>query len=132
MNSTRSFVVSTQTRPYSQNELTDARQDTYRMYHLAPFTAYHDTCNHVYLTKKGGHKEILYKENKVSNSGNCSVCWRLSRSEPNVREMVDDYCYFLNGVDQESRFTFDQIFNLERGFYAWLYGSTNERRPYRK
>jgi hypothetical protein len=110
-----------QTRPYSQNELNDMRTGLYRNFKLGKIKAYHDKCGHFYVVKENGKKEKELKENP-DNVGNCSVCWKLSKTPTELKysanDMVANYvkCFYY----EPSRYTYD-LNDLEYIFYQWLY-----------
>ena len=57
-----------QTRPYSQNELQDTRNNQFRKLRVGVTRAHHK-CNHFYHVKENGRKEKNIKTSK--NPGNC-------------------------------------------------------------
>jgi hypothetical protein len=107
-------------RPYSQKELQNNRNNTLRTIRLGKVWARHSICNHSYLTKINGRKEKEIMESSNSDSGNCSVCWKLKKiprqSKDNINDLVDLY------MKQQSHdcLTNNNV-NNEIEFYKWLY-----------
>lgn len=111
------------TRPYSQNELKFMRNSLYKNINLGNNRIYHTKCNHFYYVKKNSRKEKELKEkNRNENIGNCSVCWKLSKTpkhlKNNANDMVDYYC---NSFYDENEYYSYSLFDLENVFYRWLY-----------
>lgn len=110
-----------QSRPYSQNELSDMRNALYRNLRLGKEKAYHDRCRHFYIVKENGKKEKEIKENS-NNIGNCSVCWKVSKTPSTHKSKAHDMvnAYISEFYDEPSRYTYD-MYDLENIFYQWLY-----------
>ena len=111
------------TRPYSQNELKFMRNGLYKNINLGNNRICHTKCNHFYYVKKNSRKEKELKEkNRNENIGNCSVCWKLSKTpkylKDNANEMVRYYCKSF--YDDNENYSYD-LFDLENVFYRWLY-----------
>jgi len=107
-------------RPYSQNELNDMRNNLYRQIRLGKEKALHQKCNHFYLVKENGKKEKEIKDN--GNMGNCSVCWKLSKTSPELKYKANDLvkAYCAEFYNESSRFHY-YMYDLENVFYRWLY-----------
>lgn len=110
-----------QTRPYSQNELGDMRHNLYRHLRVGKERAAHEKCGHFYTVKENGKKEKEIKENS-GNIGNCSVCWKLSKTHPALKRKAGDVikAYVSEFYTDPKYFTYD-LFDLENVFYRWLY-----------
>ena len=109
-------------RPYSQNELADNRQQLRKKLHLGQTFAEHGKCGHFYLVKENGRKEKNINETKCADSGNCSVCWKYSKTDRNYKDragyLIKDYCDLF--CDEPKRLDHEKI-DLENIFYHWLY-----------
>ena len=109
-----------QTRPYSNDELSDMRNNLYKKLRLGNNRATHKKCNHFYLVKENGKKEKEIIEN--GNHGNCSVCWKISRTDNNLKykasELVNAYSYEF--YEEPKNFTYN-LYDLENVYYTWLY-----------
>lgn len=107
-------------RPYSQNELNDMRNNLYRQIRLGKEKATHNKCNHFYLVKENGKKEKEIREN--GNMGNCSVCWKLSKTPVELKykalDLVKAYC--TDFYNEPLQFSYG-LYDLENVFYKWLY-----------
>jgi len=107
-------------RPYSSNELSDIRNNFLKKCNLSNIIASHKNCGHFYFVKENGRKEKELNEN--DNVGNCSCCWKLSKTPNNLVQKAEDliniYCTRFN--DYPSSFTYDLI-DIEICFYKWLY-----------
>lgn len=116
------------TRPYSQNELGFNRDKLFRNLRLGRYKARHKRCNHFYLVRSNGRKEREIIETKNDDVGNCSVCWKLSKTPSYLREKAQ-------GLIQQytERFAFERPFltyernDLENVFYQWLYEDQHDR-----
>jgi hypothetical protein len=82
--SERTTENSNNRRPYSQNELNFMKNREFKHFRIGDVYAYHENCKHSYLVKKNGRKEKEILQN--GNNGNCSVCWRLSKTPKNMYE----------------------------------------------
>lgn len=110
------------TRPYSQNELKELQKKLYRKLRLSKHIAYHSYCKHFYRVKKNGHKEKEIIDKKSNNIGNCSVCWKLSKTNNYLVETAHDVvaAYSQEFWDKKNYLTYCNL-DLERVFYTWLY-----------
>ena len=111
------------TRPYSQNELKDLRMRLYRKLRLSKHIAYHSYCKHFYRVKKNGRKEKEIIDKKSNNVGNCSVCWKLSRTNRHLLITARDVVSAYNEEywkEEKNYLTYSNL-DLERVFYTWLY-----------
>jgi hypothetical protein len=110
-----------QTRPYSQNELDDMRNNLYRQLRLGKEKAYHTKCKHFYVVKENGKKEKEIKENN-GDIGNCSVCWKLSKTHNKLKDKAYDLVdiYTLEFYNEPERTTY-YLNDIENVFYKWLY-----------
>jgi hypothetical protein len=130
-----------QSRPYSNKELAFLRSELRRRVKLGTHMVYHARCKHFYYTKENSRKEKEVLESGQNNVGNCSVCWRLSKTPYDLRnkayDLVDEYMYLFrdegNPNDAEKpKITYDSV-DIENIYYRWLYTeSNNHRRPPRE
>lgn len=113
-------------RPYSQEELKTMQTRAYKSMRIGSVKAHHRRCNHFYFVKENGRKEKMIKENNDCDTGNCSVCWRLTKTPRHLRSiaknMIEDY---MNGSDyrQHNNITYLRHCDVdtETNFYTWLY-----------
>ena len=108
------------TRPYSSNELSDMRNNFLKKINLSNIIASHKDCGHFYFVKENGRKEKELNEN--NNVGNCSCCWKLSKTPNNLsqkaEELVNIYSTKFN--EYPSSLSYD-LLDVEICFYKWLY-----------
>lgn len=120
-----------QTRPYSQNELQDKRNFLYKKLRLGEVMAQHKDCGHFYLTKKNSRKEKEILSNNHSDQGNCSVCWRMSKTSyaqsDNASKLVCEYCNTFDPKFEKSNLLSYNDIDVETVFYSWLYEELNDR-----
>jgi hypothetical protein len=95
--------------------------------------ARHKKCNHFYLVRKNSHKEGSITETKDQDVGNCSCCWKYSKTPTNLkrnaRELVDLY-HDQFSTDPEYQ-TYNLV-DLENMYYKWLYEDFEPERPERQ
>jgi hypothetical protein len=111
------------TRPYSQNELTDNRTRTRRHLKLGEHFAHHSRCQHYYLARVNGRKEKdILEAGTGTDVGNCSVCWKVSRTPHELREIAYDLIqsYSETFFQEPENLTYSKV-ELELAFYKWLY-----------
>ena len=110
-----------QTRPYSQDELLDIRSRLYRQLRLGKYKAYHLKCSHIYLVKENSKKEKEILEDS-SNIGNCSVCWKISKTHSDLKHKARDLVtfYMTEFYNDDVKLTYN-LSDLENIFYKWLY-----------
>ena len=111
------------TRPYSQNELTDNRERTRRYLKLGEHLAHHSRCRHFYLARANGRKEKeILEAGSGTDIGNCSVCWKISRTPQDLREAAYDLtqAYSESFYEEPEYLTHSKV-ELELAFYKWLY-----------
>jgi hypothetical protein len=120
-----------QSRPYSQNELREKRDNLYKDLRLSKTYAYHKKCKHFYLVKENGRKEKDILENKTNL--NCSVCWKLNRTPEHLKTMaynlVDEYSKQFS--KNPTLLTYDLV-DLEILIYKWIYRDRDEEDDYKK
>ncbi len=108
------------TRPYSQLELAEIRTTNLRRLSVGNQMACHD-CGHIYFAKENGKKEERIK-NGEDDIGQCSVCWKLKRTPPELRgraqDLVDEYQYHFS--DKPAKWS-HYIVHIEQTYYRWLY-----------
>lgn len=112
-----------QQRPYSENELKYLRHNLYKKINIGNIRAYHSKCNHFYFVKNNSRKEKEIKEKNTSeNVGNCSVCWKINKTEKrlkkNAYDLVNVYCDLF--YDDSQHYNYN-LLDLENSFYTWLY-----------
>ena len=109
-------------RPYSQNELKIMRQKLYRELRLGKIRAEHKKCGHFYLVKENGRKEKDILEQKTSDCGNCSVCWKISKTprdlRNNAQHLIKEYQSLFYDEDKV-KLCYDAV-DIETCFYKWL------------
>ena len=126
-------------RPYSGDELLYLRKQYYKMFHLGEVYALHEECGHVYLTKKNGKKETMIKHHDISLSedssiGNCSVCWKMSRTPKKFADPAYDLVkYYHENIypNLNQNPTYDEVM-AEKDYYTWLYNEFNMRDRHKK
>ena len=110
-----------QQRPYSQDEIKDMRNRLYRDFRLGKEKAHHEKCRHFYFVKKNGKKEKEI-QNKSENIGNCSVCWKISKTSKDYKnkahDLVNAYCFEF--YEDPAHISYS-LFDIENIFYKWLY-----------
>ena len=108
-------------RPYSQDELRDMRLNLYRQLKLGKEKAYHHKCRHVYIVKENSKKEKEIQSNSV-DIGNCSVCWKLSKTPLGIRNRAYDLVKAYNSdFSTDSDHLSYNLYDLENIYYRWLY-----------
>lgn len=109
-------------RPYSQDELSFKREKLRNDLRLGNYFAEHSKCKHFYLVKTNGKKEKDIIETKNLDSGNCSVCWKLNKTNYNKRDIANILvCSYCNTYFEEPNYiNYDKVV-LETDFYNWLY-----------
>ncbi len=112
-------------RPYSTNELLDMRKATCKMARLGTVRAEHyRECSHFYTVPKNGRKEKRIVETNGEDVGNCSVCWRLSKTPRRLRgradALVSEYMEMFRDDCVPSELS-HPVVDLEESFYKWLY-----------
>ena len=108
-------------RPYSNNELSDIRENFFKKLYLSNIKAVHKNCNHFYFVKENGRKEKELIENN-DNVGNCSCCWKLSKIPKHLIQKAEDLVniYSEKFNIYPSSLTYD-LLDIEICFYKWLY-----------
>jgi len=109
-------------RPYSQNELRETRERLHKRLRLGNHMVRHVECGHFYLTKQNGRKEREIIESGNNDVGNCSVCWKLSKTQDPLFDRASDLVNsYVKTFKTESKFaTYDDL-DLETVYYKWLY-----------
>lgn len=108
------------TRPYSSNELSDMRNNFFKKYNLSNVVASHKNCGHFYFVKENGRKEKELSEN--DNVGNCSCCWKLSKTPNNLLEKAEELVHiYSEKCHNYPTFLSYNLVDLEICFYKWLY-----------
>lgn len=111
-------------RPISSNELVDLRGTLKKRLHLSNEVAYHPDCRHYYLVKEGSKKQAQITSGDRF-IGNCSVCWKISKSE-NKKEARNIVTYYCDVVDEgecgfETGTPPPRVVDVEASYYEWLY-----------
>lgn len=109
-------------RPYCQSELAHARVILRNKLRLGKMRATHQNCGHFYLVKRNSRKEKEMIANNTDDTGNCSVCWKISKTPnhlyENALDLVDDYrASFLSEPTELEH----SINDVESAFYRWIY-----------
>ena len=122
MNTTSTVLdteISENTRPYSQHELNFIKTKAFTTLRLGKTIAVHDDeCGHHYLVKKNGRKEKDIVE--TGNHGNCSVCWRLSKTPKKYYDRAYDLLDTYNCIKDDGYLSYEDV-TTEVIFYTWLY-----------
>ena len=109
-------------RPYSQNELKFLRERNFKNRRIGIYQAQHNKCRHFYYVKKNGRKEKEIIEHKNKEVGNCSVCWKLSKTPQKLKQnsdkLIHTYCSIF--VNEPQFLTYYDV-DTEIIFYKWLY-----------
>lgn len=109
-------------RPYSQRELEYIRSNNFRSLRVGNVRAHHKKCDHFYYVKENGRKEKEMKEQKRSDVGNCSVCWKFNKTPRHLkkyaRDLIDEYCHTF--FDEPKILSYRKV-DTETIFYKWLY-----------
>ena len=113
-------------RPYSQDELKDNRNNLRKKLKLSELRAEHQYCGHFYHVRMNGPKERNIKENNCNDTGNCSVCWKISKTRPkSLTEKAKDLVFFYGKCFYiEPNILSYSNNDLEKVFYTWLYEDT--------
>jgi len=115
---------SKQDRPYSQKELQFKRDNIFRYLNVGQTRACHKQCKHFYYVKENGRKEKDIKETNSEDVGNCSVCWKINKTDNRLKDqaifMVDEYCKIFIHNLRHKTLSYDNV-DLEITFYKWLY-----------
>ena len=110
------------TRPYSQDELSFNREKLRKFFRLSNSRVSHQRCRHFYLVRTNGRKEREMIETNSSDVGNCSVCWRINKTPPYLKDraidLVHKYCEFF---DEDPTILTYRLNDIEDVFYKWLY-----------
>jgi hypothetical protein len=109
-------------RPYSQKELQTTQDSNKKHLRLGEVLASHSKCGHTYLTKRNGRKEKEIIECGTGDTGNCSVCWKLSKTPRHLRTPAKQLMNHYYNLQEENRpyLTFDFV-DTEADYYHWLY-----------
>jgi hypothetical protein len=109
-------------RPFSQKELQFSQKSNRRQLRLGDVQAAHSKCGHMYLTKRNGRKEKEIVETGTSDTGNCSVCWKMSKTPRHLRTPAKQLINHYNNLygNPYEYLTFDMI-DTETDYYKWLY-----------
>jgi hypothetical protein len=114
------------TRPYSQDELKQSREKLYLNLRLGKIMAHHQRCDHFYFAKQNGRKEKEMRDQNSNDVGNCSVCWKVGKTQGNLREkarnLVNAYC---REFYEEPKYLSHDNVDLENVYYRWLYEDLN-------
>jgi hypothetical protein len=113
-------------RPYSQKELEYNKKNAFRSMRIGQIRAHHKKCNHFYYVKENGRKEKEIEDEKSSDVGNCSVCWKFNKVPRHLKDsahnLIDEYtkrCY-----EVQTYLSYENV-ELEITFVKWLYEEIN-------
>jgi len=113
-------------RPYSQKELQYNRDIVFRGLRIGKVRAHHKRCDHFYFVKEHGRKEKEIKDANSGDVGNCSVCWKLNKTQRRLKtkahNLTASYCTTF--YEQPSYVTYGDV-DIETIFYKWLYEEIN-------
>ena len=109
-----------QSRPYSQNELKEKREELYKNLRLSNTYEHHKKCKHFYLVKENGRKEKDILDNKPNL--NCSICWKINRTPDHLKTMAHNLVdeYIIQFSKNPTVLTYDLV-DLEILIYKWIY-----------
>lgn len=109
-------------RPYSQRELQTLKQQFFKQNQLSQdLFVHHNECGHVYHVKDGGNKWRQLSQHPEDNDlGNCSVCWKLSKTPRELLEAADDFENIFRTNFNNPRETYLNL-QVLKIFYGWLY-----------
>jgi hypothetical protein len=111
------------TRPYSQAELKFNRERLYKNLRIGEHKTKHERCGHCYKVRKNGRKEKEILESGNVDTGNCSVCWKLSRTKRHNYNSAKSVVFaYMECFENEPKSLTYEDMDLERVFYTWLYG----------
>jgi len=117
------------TRPYSQNEIKYNRERLYRNFRLGKNKAHHQRCDHFYLVRVNGRKEREMIESDCADVGNCSVCWKISKTPNYLKDRALDLVHHYGRCFEDNPETLSyRTLDLEETFYKWLYEDQQHRR----
>lgn len=112
--------------PPSQKEMQNKLNMLFRRIRIGKVKAHHRRCGHCYLTRMNGRKEKDILVNNNVDNGNCSVCWKLSKTPrkllSNAIEMVESYQKNVN--NDLTAISYNEL-DLINVFYTWLYTEFN-------
>lgn len=110
-------------RPQSQKELKFIQNKVKKLLNLGDVMANHKLCGHYYYVKKNGRKEKDINSSGDSDTINCSVCWRISKTERKLlrkaKELWLQYDFYFK-KDKSCYISYYDI-DIETTFYKWLY-----------
>jgi hypothetical protein len=110
-----------QKRPYSQKELQDNREGLYRYLRLGKSRVQHEKCDHFYKVRENGRKEKEMKEKDSNDVGNCSVCWKLSKTSRYLYDEAQDMVEAYHRIfEKEPKYLHYDSVDIENVFYKWL------------
>ena len=119
------------TRPYSQKELSFNRSRLFRQFRLGKNVVHHKKCQHFYIVRINGRKEREMLETKSLDVGNCSICWKLSKTPNHLFDkaygIVEHYSERFRDYNKPDEFLTYRKNDLENVFYRWLYEDQSDR-----
>jgi hypothetical protein len=120
-------------RPYSQNELKETRLKNLNKLSIGEVMVYHPKCNHFYLAKSGGKKELAVLSNEDLDDSCCSVCWKLRKTEDHLRDPVYDIvdAYQTRFEKKPEKWSLS-LLHLELTYYKLLYLDFNRNRQFKR
>lgn len=113
-------------RPYSQNELQFLEERLFNKLQIVDLLVQHSDCGHCYRIKKNGVRyKKMVEDECVDNSnppdiGNCSVCWKISKTPRELGTLVDEFLELHNNFLENERKTYFSYL-VNKLFYTWLY-----------
>jgi len=108
-------------RPYSQMELDALETEFFEKIQLSTeLSALHNECSHTYRVKKNGAKfKELLADPEMRDVGNCSVCWKLSRTPRELKHLANDFIQLYKPETDIRKSFYD--YQVKKTFYTWLY-----------
>jgi hypothetical protein len=107
-------------RPYSQKELVVLTEKLYTDLHIVDMAVTHPKCGHSYRIKNGVRYKKLKEQHQDDDVGNCSVCWKISKTPKELQNLVKDFVELHSDDLTSSRHTYFS-YTVKNIFYTWLY-----------
>ncbi len=114
------------TRPYSQNELTHLEDELHKQLKISDIRIDHPECGHAYYIKKNGVRYKKIVEEESGDVGNCSMCWKISKTPRQLREKMSEFIdLYEKDLDSTRKSYFSYL--VKKIFYTWLYNEMYSR-----
>jgi hypothetical protein len=109
-------------RPYSQKELQCDIDRVFNMLRIGKIKVHHTKCDHFYNIKENGRKEKDFNESDSKDVGNCSVCWKFSKTpkhhKTKARNLINTYQKTFRKPPEYLSY---ENTETQTTFYRWLY-----------